>query len=166
MSSNLIKDIIYGVIIAVILSIQATQLFQILTVFPDMILIIVILHSIHFGETKGEIFGFAMGLLVDTMSGGIFGLSAFVYAFLAWFVSVYKKYIQVSEVVSFILYMVIATIIKYILYAIFYLIFSRTGLLDWGFILKMLGEAVYTSAFAAFFFLVSPFIFKREEVEF
>jgi rod shape-determining protein MreD len=129
-------------------------------------LIMIILHSIHFGEMKGEIFGFSMGILIDTMSGGIFGLSAFVYAFLAWFVGVYKKYIQVSEVVSFILYMVIATIIKYILYAIFYLIFSKTGLLDWGFILKMLGEAIYTSAFAALFFFISPFIYKREEVEF
>jgi len=166
MSSNLVKDIIYGVIIAIVLAIQTTQLFQILTVFPDMILIIVILHSIYFGETKGEIFGFFMGLLVDVMSGGIFGISAFVYTFLAWFVGVYKKYIQVSEVVSFILYIVIATILKYILYAIFYLIFSKSGLLDWGFILKMLGEGLYTSAFAALFFMGSHLLYKREEVEF
>ncbi|OHD54132.1 MAG: rod shape-determining protein MreD [Spirochaetes bacterium GWF1_51_8] len=166
MNSNLIKDIIYGVIIAILLSIQTTQIFAIVTVIPDMIMIVVILHSIYFGETKGVIFGFFMGLLVDTMSGGLFGLSAFVYVFIAWFVAVYKKYIQASEIVGFIIYIVVATLLKYIFFTIFYLIFQKAGLLDINFFLKMLGEAVYTSAFAALFFFGSPLLYKREEVEF
>jgi rod shape-determining protein MreD len=166
MNSNLIKDIVYGLIVAVFLAIQSSNLIAIGGVFPDLMMILIVAHSFYFGEFKGEIFGFSMGVLVDAMSGTLFGLNAFVYTFLAWFTTIYKRYILVSDIVAFVLYIFIATIIKYIFYVFFHWAFLGIGLLDGAFFLRLGGEILYNLIIAALLFFLTPFLYKREDKPF
>lgn len=166
MNSNVGKNIIYGVVITLLLAVQASNILAIKGVFPDFMLIIVILHSIYFGEFKGELFGFSIGILEDALSGSLFGLNAFVLCFLAWFTNFYKKYIQVSDIVAFLLYIAVATVIKYVLYAIFNWIFQKTGFFDGFFFLKLLGEIVYNIAAGALIYFATPKLYEREQENF
>ena len=166
MNKNLIKNIIIGVITVVLISLQASNALSIFGVFPDFLLILVILHSNFFGEFKGEIFGFSIGLVLDSFYGSLFGLNAFVMTFIGWFTSIYKKYILVSDIVSFVLYLVIATIIKYIFFAVFHWIFNTSNFFDVFFFLRLLGEAVYNIVLGIPLFLLAPLLYKREEEQF
>ncbi len=163
MSSNLVKNIVYGVVITLLLAVQASNVLAIRGVFPDFMLILVLLHSIYFGEFKGILFGFGIGIVEDALSGSLFGLNAFVLSFLAWFTNFYKKYIQVSDIVAFLLYVTVATIIKYVLYALFNWIFQKTGFFDGYFILKLLGEIGYNIAAGALIYFTTSKLYQREE---
>lgn len=166
MNNNVVKDIVYAVVVTVLITIQSSNILAIRGVFPDFMMILVLLHSIHFGEFKGTLFGFSIGIVEDALSGGLFGLNAFVLSFLAWFTNFYKKYIQVSDIVAFLLYTAVATVIKYILYALFNWIFHKTGFFDGYFILKLLGEIGYNLAAAAILYYAMNKIYTREEESF
>jgi len=74
-----------------------SNVFAILGVNPDILLLLVILHSIYYGEYKGEIFGFIIGLLEDVLSGTLFGINAFILTLIAWLTSIYKKYVELYK---------------------------------------------------------------------
>lgn len=166
MNSNLIKNIIYGILIAIFLAMQSSNLIAILGVQPDFLMILVIAHSFYFGETKGEIFGFFMGLLVDTMSGTLFGLNAFVFTFIAWFTVIYKKYIFVSDIAAFLIYIAVATLFKFIFYIFFLWAFQKIGIFDGGFFLKFLGELLYNLVIGTLLFFLTKPLYKRNEEPF
>lgn len=166
MNRNLWKNILLGFILVILLAIQLSNVMAIKSVFPDFMLIFVILFSLHFGDFKGILFGFVVGLLVDMMGGTLFGINAFIFSFLAWFTHFYKKYIQVSDLVAFVVYIAVATVAKYILHAILFGLFYREGLADGIFILKLLGETVYNVIIGAIIYLATPKLFERDKAEF
>lgn len=163
MNKTILRNIIYGVIIFILLAIQSSNIIAIKGVFPDFLLILVVLHSIKYGDFKAEIFGFVLGILLDAMSGTMFGINAFVFTFIAWFTHFYRKYIQVSDLMAFIVYIVIATLIKYVLYAIFHLIFQAASFFEGYFFLRLLGEIAYNGVFAVLFFFAAPLLYPKEE---
>lgn len=154
---------VYGLIIFILMTIQSSNLFAIADINPDFLLILTILHSLHYGEYKGLIFGFSVGLLEDIFSGSLFGLNAFVLTLISWLANVYKKYIFVSDIIAFLIYVVIATILKYILYVIFSLIFQRGEFFNAFILLKMAGEIAYNAIFGIVFFYLVPILYKQEE---
>lgn len=161
MNNVWLRRIVFGLIVFVLLALQSANTLVVFGVNPDIMLIVVLLYSVRVGEFKGEIFGFVVGLLQDAMSGGIFGLNAFVYTFLGWFTNFYKKYILVSEWVAFVIYVVVATLIKYIFYSIFYLIFKGTGFFSGMFFLKMGGEIAYNAFVGILLFFAAPLLLKN-----
>ena len=163
MRGKIFRNFIFCFVVFIILSIQVSNVFAILGVNPDILLLLVILHSIYYGEYKGEIFGFIIGLLEDVLSGTLFGINAFILTLIAWLTSIYKKYVFVSDAIAFIIYIVLATIFKYILYIIFHLIFSKSNYLDWFYLLKMAGEIFYNSVIGLLFFYLAPILLKRDE---
>jgi rod shape-determining protein MreD len=160
---SFLRYIVYGLVVFILLSIQSSNLISLFDITPDMVLILVIIHSFHYGEVKGEIFGFVVGILEDAMSGTLFGLNAFILTLIGFLTSVYKKYIFVSDVISFLIYVMIATIIKYVLFIVFSLIFGQGNYLSWMTVLKLLGEIVYNLLIGAVFFYLSPVLYKKEE---
>lgn len=160
---KLLRYIVYGLVVFILLSIQSSNIISVLDISPDLMLILVIIHSFHYGELNGEIFGFITGLLEDAMSGTLFGINAFILTAIGFLTSIYKKYIFVSDVISFLIYVMIATIVKYILYIVFSLVFGQGNYLGWMTILKMLGEIVFNLLVGALFFYLSPFLYKKEE---
>ena len=110
---------------------------------PDFILIITILNSLFYGEYYGILFGFGVGIIEDAMSGTLFGLNAFILTLVSGLLTIYKKYILMSDVLSFLIYVILATVLKYILFIFFYPDFQRTMLMNWLIILKLAGEIAY-----------------------
>lgn len=160
---GILRYLIYGLVIFILLSIQSSNLIALFDITPDLILLLVVLHSFHYGEFNGEIFGFIVGLAEDAMSGTLFGLNAFILALLCFLTSVYRKYIFVSDVISFLIFIMIATFLKYILYIVLSLLFGQGNYLSWMTVLKLLGETFYNLLIGALFFFLSPLLYRKEE---
>ncbi len=166
MSNNTLKNIILGVVMAVTLAIQSANILAIGRVQPDLMLLMVLLFSFSLGEAKGEVFAFFMGLLLDAMSGGLFGINAFIFTFIAWFTAVYRKYIQAADVAAFLIYIFFATFIKYFFTVIFYWMFKQGNILDGFLVLKMFLEGIYNIILGGILFYITPWLFKRKHSEF
>ena len=147
----------------ILLSLQSSNALAVLEINPDLLLIFVVLHSLQFGEFKGVVFGFSIGLLEDAMAGTLFGLNSFILTLISWLTNIYKKYIFVSDIVAFLIYIVIATIIKYILTIFFSWIFKQGNMLSWFIILKMAGEIAYNAIIGTVLFLVYPVLVKKDD---
>ena len=158
-----VRILVYGLVIFILLSIQSSNVIALFDITPDLILLLAILHSFHYGEFSGEIFGFCVGLAEDAMSGSLFGLNAFILTVICYLTSVYKKYIFVSDVISFLIFVSIATFVKYVLFIVFSLLFGQGNYLSWMTILKLLGETFYNLLIGALFFFLSRFLYKKEE---
>ncbi len=166
MKNKILRNVIYGIFVFIFMALQSSNVMAIFDINPDFLLIIIILHSLNYGEYKGVWFGFIIGLLEDALSGTLFGLNAFIFTLISWLTGVYKRYIFISDIVAFIIYIILATIIKYIFYILFYWIFKKSGLLDWYILLKMAGEIGYNVIIGIVFFYLAPFVYKREETTF
>lgn len=166
MNRNLGRNILYGVIVFILMALQTSNILAVFEINPDFLLLIVILHSIHYGEYKGELFGFTIGILEDAFSGTLFGLNAFILTFISWFTGIYKKYIFVSDNVSFLIYVIVATILKYLFYILFYWIFNRSDLLSWYILLKLCGEIAYNVIIGLLFFYLAPMVYKKQDTSF
>ncbi len=158
-----VRYLVYGLIIFVLMTLQASNVIAVFEINPDLILLLVILHSFHYGEWSGEIFGFAAGLAEDAMSGTLFGLNAFILTVIGFLTSLYKKYIFVSDVIAFLIYVVIATFLKYVFFVLFSWIFRQSEYLSWMILLKCLGEIVYNTLIGALFFYLSPLLYRKEQ---
>jgi rod shape-determining protein MreD len=163
MSTLIIRYGIFGLLIFLFLAIQTSGLIAVFDVNPDILLLTTILFSVYYGEFKGEIFGFILGFLVDVLSGTIFGTNAFIFTLIAWLTSVYKRYVFISDIVAFLIYVALATILKYILYPVFHLIFAKSGFFDGFYLLKMIGEMTYNSLIGLLFFYLAPMLLRKEE---
>ena len=62
----------------ILLSLQSSNALAVLEINPDLLLNFAVLHSLQFGEFKGVVFGFSIGLLEDAMAGTLFGLNSFI----------------------------------------------------------------------------------------
>jgi rod shape-determining protein MreD len=166
MKKNFKIYLLFGAVIAVLLSIQMTGIISLFKINPDLLMILCILHSINKGEQKGEIFGFGVGLFEDIFSGEVFGFNAFILTFICWFTSIYRKFIFVADIVAYLIYVAIATILKYILFVILSVIFKANWIMDWMLLLNMGGEIVYNILIGMLFFYISPILYKKEEFTF
>lgn len=165
MQRSIIRYILWFLIIALILAVQMSKSVAIYNVNPDLIMIMCVIFSFYKGEYKGEIFGFILGIIEDIF-GDLFGLNAFVLTFICYFISLYKKYISISDIVAYLIYIVVSTIIKYIIYNLFLLIFKGSWILDGFLILNMIGEIVYNVVMGVGFYYVASFFFRKEEMPF
>lgn len=166
MNNNLLKNILLGVVMAVALAIQSTNGLAIGKIQPDLMLLLVLLFSFSLGEFKGQIFAFFMGLLLDAMSGGLFGVNAFIFTLLAWFTTLYRKYIQAADIAAFLLYITFGVIVKYLLTALFYWLFKQGGILDGRYLLQMFLEIIYDLVVGSILFYITPALFQRKSSDF
>lgn len=151
----------YGILIIVILSIQSSSILSLFDIAPDLILILTLIHSLYFGGYKGMFFGFFIGLALDSMSGTILGINSFVFTFISWFLDFYRKYVFVSDIFSFSLFLIIATFIKYVFYVLFYWIF-QIELLGWYLLLKLAGEIFYNVIIGVLAFFLLPYLYRKK----
>ncbi len=165
MKNQILFYIKYGVLIVILLSIQSSTILSLFDIAPDLILILILIHNLYFGTYKSMYFGFFMGLAVDSMSGTLLGLNSFVFTFLSWFLDFYRKYIFVSDIFSFSIFLIIATVIKYVLYILLYLIF-QIDLLGWYILLKLGGEIIYNILMGIPMFFLLPFLFRKKSTLF
>lgn len=159
----ILRRVIYGLVVFILMALQSSRVLAIADINPDILLIVVILHSLYYGDFSGVIFGFSVGLLEDVFSAELFGLNAFVLSLLSFLTGVYKKYIFISDIVAFLLYIVLATLLKYLLYHVFQWIFIHGSGFDWMTLLELAGELAYNSVIGLGLFYLAPLIYKKEE---
>lgn len=76
---NRLKTILWGILLLV-LQITLVNLLSIKGVKPDLLILFVALRGLLEGPTRGIVWGFGTGLVLDGISGGTFGLGALAYS--------------------------------------------------------------------------------------
>ena len=65
---------------------------------PNFPLICTLYYGLYAGFFQGYLFGFFAGLFVDALSGGIFGLSAFIFTILGAFAGNLKRWVIIYDI--------------------------------------------------------------------
>ena len=88
-------------IVIILFSIQTTWLgiFSIGGVIPDLALIWVVYCGVHYSRTMGIVSGIVMGILQDSLSGGLLGLNTLSKSFIGFFFAILKDKFFVEGVV-------------------------------------------------------------------
>ncbi len=157
--------IFYSLLTVLLLAIQSSHVFALGTVYPDFMLLLTIIFSISRGSFKGELFGFGMGLLLDLMSGALFGLNAFVFTLVGACIDPFKKIAKLPNVIVFIFYIITVTVVKYMLYHIFFSIYQNTSLGDIYFFLKIPGEILINVIFGLILYIICTRFDHRDDYE-
>lgn len=144
---------------------QSFQVISIGSVAPDFLLLLTIIYALSRGSFKGEILGFFMGLVLDLMSGALFGLNAFIFTLTGVFAIPFQKIVKLPNIIVFVLYIIIVTIMKYVLYHVFFVIYEDTLLFDFYFFLKIPGEIVINIVFGSILYIICASLDKRENYE-
>ncbi len=145
--------------------IQAFQIISIFNIYPDFLLLLSIIFSFSRGSFKGEIFAFLMGMLLDLMSGALFGLNAFIFTLAGACANPFQRIAKLPDFVVFLFYTIIVTIVKYVLYHIFFAIYQQTSLLDFYFFLKIPSEVLINVIFGIVLYILCVSIDIRESHE-
>ena len=154
---------IYAIILAFFIVFQSTSFYdsiKINGVSADFILLIIMSISFFIGPLVGEIIGFLTGLVVDIISGGLLGLSAFTYTILGYGSGYFGKRIYSNYYIISIFVVFIATFIKAIILALMGAIFIKAGYFGFFTHGRIFLEAIFNSLLAPLFFLI---ILKIEE---
>jgi len=157
------RYIIYAIFIVFFILFQSMNLYTYISirgVSPDFLLIGVVSVAFFVGALPGEIIGFATGFIVDIISGGLLGLSAFFYTAAGFSVGligekVYGNYLLVSIITLF-----AATFLKAIILSMLAAIFIKPGFFGFFAQGRIFLEAVLNSVIAPLFFL---FVAKTEK---
>ncbi len=156
---------LFPVICTVVTLMQAFQVISLGSTHPDFMMLMTIIYAFSRGSFKGEIFGFAMGMLLDLLSGALFGINAFVFTLLGALSQSFQKIAKLPNFIVFVLYVVSATILKYILYHIFFVIYKDTGLLDLYFFIKIPAEILINLVFGVILYILCSMFDSRENYE-
>lgn len=131
---------LYFLILVFLLSLQSLQVFSIGLANPDLVMVFVLIYVFSRGAFKGEIFAFFVGMILDIMSGGLLGLNAFVFTTLSFLSTSFQRMVKITNLVVFLVYMIVATVLKYFIYHVFLHIYQGIGIFDWYLLLKIPGE--------------------------
>ncbi len=165
MDSRSLATLFYWVLGVILWVMQAFQVISIFNIYPDFLLLLSIIFSFSRGSFKGEIFAFLMGMLLDLMSGALFGLNAFIFTLAGACATPFQRLAKLPNFIVFVFYTIIVTVVKYVLYHIFFAIYQETHLLDFYFFLKIPGELVINMVFGVVLYILCASIDARENYE-
>lgn len=157
--------ILYILICAFLLAVQAVDVISIHTFSPDFILILTIIFSFFLGCFRGQIVAFILGLLLDSMSGGIFGLNAFVMVTVAACSWGFLRAVKMPSIIVYVLYLMVATVAKYFLFFLFYILMDRINLADFGYLVQIPGEIILNLSAGILIYILFARIDNRENYE-
>jgi len=141
-------------IVILLLSSQTTwlQLFSFLDVTPDLVLIWVVYCGVRYSRTAGIGAGIFMGLVQDSLSGGLLGVNTLSKGLIGCFFSVLKNKFYVEGMVPIGIFLVFSSIFDGL---IFY--FSMATILKGEVALRFLYQSL--PVFSIFNALVGPLMF-------
>lgn len=115
---------------------------------PDFILIGVSLSAFLLGPISGQIIGFMSGFVVDIISGGLLGLTAFTYTVIGYGVGLVGKKVYGNSFTISILILFLVTFIKATVLSLFATLFIKPGYFGYFSQGKVFLEAVMNSLLA------------------
>lgn len=157
--------IFYFSVCFLFLGLQAMQLISIHASSPDFMLILTIIFSLFLGSFRGELIAFTLGVLLDVMSGGLFGQNAFFFTLAAACSGLFRRAVKMPSIIVFYLYLILTTCFKYLCYVLFNYLVYKTNLLDISFLLKIPGEILFNIFVGTFVYVLFARIDSRENYE-
>ncbi len=161
------RYIIILVLLGFFVFFQSTNMYYSLAVqgvTPDFLLITVSTAGFILGPMSGQIAGFATGIFVDILSGGLLGMSAFTYTFIGYAIGmvgqrVYGRSILISTTLVF-----FVTLLKALLLTVIAALFLKPGYFGFFSNGRVFLEAVFNCLFTPpLFFIVTKFQEKVAE---
>ncbi|MGL5956046.1 MAG: rod shape-determining protein MreD [Brevinema sp.] len=149
----------------ILLMVQGFQVISVFSVYPDLLLLLTIIFAFSRDSFKGEIFGFIFGMLLDLMSGALFGLNAFIFTVTGVCADPFRKIAKLPSLIVFIFYIIVITMVKYILYHIFFFIYEGTALGDFYFFLKIPSEVLINLIFGIILYIICARFDIRDDYE-
>lgn len=153
------------VIISVLLVIVQTSLIHLLTlegVTPDILTIWVVYLAVREGQLRGTVWGFAVGLLFDVVSGGFFGLSALTKTVSGFCAGYFYNENKTPLTLSSYRFLVIVLIVSMIHNTLYFLIDTQGS--DVGLIRAIFQVGVATTFYTTIWTLVPMFAFARKYI--
>jgi len=159
MNRPLRRYTIYTLFLAFLIIFQSLNVYShvsIKRVSPDFLLVGIACISFFLGPLPGEVIGFIIGIVVDIISGGLLGISAFLYTILGFGFGtigekVFESYLFISVLTLF-----MATLVKALILAMLAIVFLKPGYFGFFKNGRIFLEAVFNGTVAPlFFFLVS-----------
>ncbi|MGL5721276.1 MAG: rod shape-determining protein MreD [Brevinema sp.] len=157
--------VFYAFISLFLLAVQSVQLITVYTFNPDFLLILTVIFSLFLGAFRGEIIAFFLGMSLDVMSGGLFGLNTFIFVFIAAFSELFRKAVKMPSLIVFFFYLSLMTFLKYVFYALFFLIVEQTNLVDLGYLFKVPGEILLNLFAGLLIYIIFARVDNRENYE-
>lgn len=130
-------------------------------VSPDLILIAVSLAAFLLGPLPGQIIGFSAGLIVDIISGGLLGISAFTFTIIGYGVGIVGQKVYGNRILITITLLFIATLIKAAVLSILAVLFLKPGYFGHFSQGRIFLEAVLNGVIAPVLFILITGVEKR-----
>jgi rod shape-determining protein MreD len=124
------KYVVFIILIAFSIFFQSTLFFtniNIRGVNPDFVLIILAIASFLLGPMPGQIMGFATGLVLDILSGGLLGITAFTYTVIGFGVGIVGGMVYGRNILISIILLFFVTILKAVLLSMLAAVFLESG---------------------------------------
>ena len=124
------KYVVFILLLAFFVFFQSTLFFEkinIRDVSPDFVLIILSIAAFLLGPMPGQIMGFGVGLIVDILSGGLLGMSAFTYTLIGYGVGVVGGMVYGRNILISIVLLFFVTIVKGVLLSMLAAMFLESG---------------------------------------
>jgi rod shape-determining protein MreD len=124
------KYVIFIILIAFFIFFQSTLFYENLNirdVQPDFIIIILSIASFLLGPMPGQIMGFAAGLVIDILAGGLLGISAFTYTIVGFGVGIVGSMVYGRNILISIILLFFVTLLKGVLLSMLAAIFLEPG---------------------------------------
>ncbi len=118
----------------------------------DLVIIIVACLLVFYGETWAGIFAFSQGFLIDIFSGGLLGLSTFLYLTVFFIIILVSRFFDLHSLSGQILVISLAVLLKEILFIGLLKVLSLEVILSFPVFLAFTTSAICTG-------LIGPFIF-------
>ncbi|MEN8191656.1 MAG: rod shape-determining protein MreD [Bacteroidota bacterium] len=159
MIQHFIKTVIIFLFLT-LFQLTVIPLISIYNVVPDLLLILVVIYSLKYGQLKGTVFGFLVGLFFDLFSGGLLG-SAMFSKTLAGFVAGYFHKEEFEEIFSNLILFISILFISALIDSLFYAILGSAEV-ELNFILLIFTNGVFPAVYTALFGLAySLFVRKK-----
>ncbi|TKJ41248.1 rod shape-determining protein MreD [candidate division LCP-89 bacterium B3_LCP] len=142
----------------ILLQITMLNMLAIKGIRPDLLVLFIVGRALSEGPTAGVLWGFGCGLILDSMSGGLFGLGAFTYA-ITGFISGQFSSKKGTSRSRYLLTLALGSLTAFVIFLYFIEPWDQAG---WGylFLTRTLPGAFY-SWFFGFIWIFSPFAHLR-----
>jgi len=130
-------------------------------VSPDFLLITVSLAAFLLGPVPGQIIGFTAGLVVDIISGGLLGISAFTFTIIGFGVGIVGQKVYGNSILITISLLFFGTLIKAVVLSMLAALFLRPGYFGYFSQGRIFLEAVLNGVIAPVLFILITGVEKR-----
>jgi rod shape-determining protein MreD len=123
-------------------------------VSPDFLLVAISLAAFILGPIPGQIIGFAIGLIIDIISGGLLGISAFTFSVIGYAVGLVGNKVYGNNILITITILFVVTLLKASILSMLAAIFLKPGYFGYFSQGKIFLEAVLNSLIAPILFII------------